>query len=506
MKKAEDKKDFFFYFNKDKFKIDQQLIKALFTSRSFHVGSYSTFASIVVIAIAIVIMMCVSAIPSQYTKFDVTKNDLFTISDQTEKLVSGLKDEVDIYLLAQSGKEDATLLELLNRYKDFSGKIKVSVKDPVVYPNFAQQYTSDAVYNNSIVVVCGERSQYISYYDIYVSDYSDYYSNSGLATTEFNGESCLTSAIDYVTNENLPKIYILSGHGEQSLNSVVENAIAKENIKTESLNLLSTATVPEDAECLVISSPASDISTAEKDVILKYLESGGNLLLITNYSDKDMPDLAALMAYYGVKTVDGLVFEGDSSHCVNGYNHYLLPNINDHTITSPLLEKGYNVLMPIAQGIVKLNDYRDTVTITNLLTTSDKAFAKADGYNITTMEKEAGDLDGPFSLGIAITETVNSGDASKKTKGETNILWYTTGYMLDDSVNQMVSGANLDLFINSLDWMCEREGNISIHSKRLSDEHLTMTSVDSSFWSLMMVGVIPVVFLVLGIMVRRKRR
>ena len=39
---------------------------------------------------------------------------------------------------------------------------------------------------------------------------------------------------------------------------------------------------------------------------------------------------------------------------------------------------GYYVLVPYAQGIKKMDDVRDTVTINSILTTSDQAYSKTD--------------------------------------------------------------------------------------------------------------------------------
>ena len=177
------------------------------------------------------------------------------------------------------------------------------------------------------------------------------------------------------------------------------SAIASQNIDTKDLSLLSTGAVPDDADCLIIVSPASDISANEKDMIINYLDKGGNLLLFTDYTDVAMPNLTALTEYYGVTQADGIVVEGDSSRCIANYNHYLLPEIQSHTITAPLISGGYYVLMPTACGIVETGTTREGVTITPLLTTSDKAYSKIKGSKMTTYDKEEGDIDRPLLPG-----------------------------------------------------------------------------------------------------------
>ncbi|WP_297234542.1 GldG family protein [uncultured Flavonifractor sp.] len=477
-------------------KIDWSGARNSFRSRAFRAGGYSLAAAAIVIAIAVALNLMVGALPASWTKVDLTDTGLYSLSSQTEQLVAGLEEDVTVYWIVQDGSQDSTMEQLLERYKSLSKHLDVVEKDPVVYPSFAQQYTDATLYNNSLIVVCGDRSRYISYYDIYVTDYSSYYTN-GTTSTQFAGESELTSAIDYVTNEDLPTVYTLTGHGESDLPSELSQGAEDENLLLEELSLVNGEAVPEDADAIILYSPQRDISSDEKDALLTYLQGGGKLLLVTDYTDTDMPNLAELMEYYGTALMDGIVLEGDSDHHMRGYNYYLLPDINSHDITQPLMD-GYYILMPVAQGITVSDELRDGLTVTQLLTTSDSAYAKADGYNITTFDKEEGDTDGPFALGVAITEEVEG--------GQTGIVWLTTSYMFDSDNNMRVAGANNDLFLNALDWMCQRESAISIRAKDLSTEYLTVPSSTASTWSLILVAVVPLAFLAGGAVVTIRRR
>lgn len=474
-------------------------IKSSFRTRTFRAGGYSLAAAAVVIAIAVAVNLVVGALPADWTKTDLTSTGLYSLSSQTQQMVSALEDEVTVYWLVQSDTEDSTIGELLERYQDLSKNLKVEEVDPVVSPNFAQQYTTSTLYNNSLIVVCGDRSRYISYYDIYVTDYESYYT-TGTASTQFDGESQLTSAIDYVTNEDLPVVYTLTGHGESQLPSTLSDGAAEENVLLSELSLLTQESVPEDADALILYAPQSDISADEKEMLLTYLQGGGKLLLVTDYTDTAMPNLAEVMAYYGASLVDGIVMEGDSSHHMRGSSYYLLPDIGSHDITTPLADGGYYVLMPVAQGISVSDELRDGLTVTQLLTTTSASYAKADPYNLTTYDKEEGDLEGPFALGVAISEEVED--------GTTGIVWLTTSYMFDESTDQLVSGANTDLFLNALDWMCQRESSISIRAKDLSTEYLTVPSADVSTWSLILVVTLPLAFILTGayITVTRRKR
>lgn len=477
-------------------------LAASLKTRSFRVGGYSVVAVVIMLAIAIVINLLASAIPAKYTQFDTTSNQLFTISDQTEKVLDSLDDQVTIYWIARAGQEDETLGTLLDRYAGLSSQVKVVKKDPDVYPTFVQQYVTGSVTDNSLVVESGQRTRYVDYYDIYEYDYSSYY-YTGSYSTSFAGESALTSAINYVVSETLPKVYALTGHGETELNSTFAAAVEKENIEVASLSLLTEEAVPEDADAILICAPQRDISEEEKELLLAYLQKGGSLLLMTApLQDGTLTNLEAVMAEYGVTAQEGVVIEGSQNYYAWGRPYYLLPSLSSHAITAPLNENGYYVLLPIAQGLTVSEDLRDGLSVTQLLTTSSSAFSKVAGYDLTTYERENGDIDGPFALAVAVTETLED-DA------ETHIVWVSSGNLLDETFNEQVSGGNQDFFLNALNWMCEQdESGLSIHSKSLSYEYLTMSSGTASCLTVLIIGVIPIIYLGIGITiwVRRKRR
>lgn len=475
-------------------------LKAWLKSRSFRAGGYSTAAIVIVIAIAVAVNLFAGALPSAYTHLDTTASGLFTLSAQTQQLVSALDTDVTVYWIVQSGSEDDTLKELLDRYEGLSDHLAVEKKDPVVYPNFASQYTSSTLYNNSLIVVSGDRSQYISYTDIYVTDYMSYYT-TGSASTEFAGESTLTSAIDYVTSDSLPKAYVLAGHGESDLPSSLQENAESEHYTFASLSLLTEETVPDDADMVVIYAPQSDISETERDTLLDYLAGGGKLLMVLDYTENAQPNLAAVMAQYGMTLADGIVLEGDAAHHMRGSNYYLLPDIDSHDITDPIKDGGYYILMPVARGLTLNTALRSDLTVSALLETSSDAYAKLDGYAMTTYDKEDGDIDGPFVLGAAASETTESGE-------EAQLVVFTSARMFEQATSSLVAGANDDLFLNALDWMCERASAISIRTKSLDTEYLTVPTASASLLSAIFIGVLPLGFIVVGAVItitRRKR-
>ena len=484
--------------NKNHNKFDKKKLIGTISKKHIKNGSYTMVMSVIFIAVVIVINMIVSTIPSKYSEIDISSQKLYSIGDETKEMLKDLEKDVTIYQIAQSGSEDENIANLLKKYEDESKHIKVEQKDPVVNPKFVSQYTSDDLSANSLIVVCGDRNKVIDYNNMYETsiDYQTYSSQ----TTGFDGEGQITSAIGYVTSENLPVLYTVEGHGEKDMDSSVKEDIEKANMDIKSLNLLTEGSVPDDADCLFIDSPSTDFSSDEKDAIIEYLEDGGKAMIFSDYTTEDMPNFDAILENYGVQRVDGVVFEGDNQHYAMQMPYYLVPTINSTDASSETASAGYYVLAPYAQGIKKLDDVRDTVTIESILTTSDQAYSKTD-LNSNTIEKEDGDVEGPFDLGVSITESL---DDDK----ETQIVYYSTSNLMDSQTNQMVSGGNEKLIMESLKWMTDTEesASVSIPSKSLEVSYLTITDYDAAFWKICTIALIPGLFLVIGFVVWIKRR
>ena len=427
----------------------------------------------VVLAIIVVINMAVGQIPVKYTQFDLTDNQLYTITDQTKEFVKGLDSDVDVYLVAQSGQEDEQIQKVLERYESLSSHIKVHTKDPVVNPSFTKQYTDSSLSDNSLIVVCGDKYKVINYSDIYQSEFN--YSTYSSQTTGFDAEGQLTSAIDYVTSDTLPKLYTLTGHDEASLSDTLTSQIEKENIDIEELNL---------------------VTSDEKDRILSYMENGGHVLIFTDYTETDMPNLAELLNNYGLSTSAGLIFEGNSQYYYPGYPSYLIPRIQSADAVGSMTSKDL-VLMPYAQNINISDDVRSTVTTEALLQTSSKSYIKTDLKNLTTTEKASGDEEGTFTVGAAVTENYND--------VETKLVYFSSSAILDENMNQAVSGGNYELISNVMSWMIDKEESISIPTKSLSTTYLTVTAADAGFWGAVVI-LIPAALVIGGGVVWFRRR
>ncbi len=198
---------------------------------------------------------------------------------------------------------------------------------------------------------------------------------------------------------------------------------------------------------------------------------------------------------------NGIVFEGSSNHFVSQNPYYLLPNIENNEITAELSAQSRYVLAAMAQGICQIENVRDSLQISSILRTSDSAYSKTDLENMESVEQEEGDVQGPFDLGVMITEKV-------KEDKETQIVYFAAQSIFDDSANAMVSGTNYELLAASLGWMCNTDeiNTVSIASKSYDTTSLVIPASDANFWSVFVIVILPLSVLALGFGIWMKRR
>ena len=463
-------------------------------------GSYVSIMTVIVIALVAAVNLVVGQLPSSVTQIDASSRQLYTIGEETENLVRGLEQDVTLYYVVTGGNENEYISRMLERYEDLSDHLTVEKVDPELHPTFTSQYTDEEVSDNSIIVVSGDKSRVVGSSDMLVQELN-YYTYS-YQVTEFDGEGQVTSAIAYVISDNLPVLYQLTGHDEQSLGSSLTDSIEKNNIEIQDLSLLTEESVPEDAAALLICSPSRDISEEEAQKILSYLEGGGKVLLFTDYSQEEMPNLESLLTNYGLQKGTGIVMEGDSSYYYPQRPDVLIPEINtDSSVLSGLTDDVY-ALIQDAQPVETLEEYRDTLEIESLLTTTDSGYVKeVSDDGMISFQQEEGDDTGTFAVGVSVTEAIDD-------ETESQLIYFSSSTLTADELDQYVSGGNSEILSCILTNLCEMEDNITfnIPAKSLSVEYLSYTNQSAAIFKVIVIAVIPAAFLLVGFIIWMKRR
>lgn len=439
----------------------------LIGTKAFRKGSYSTVIMVVIIAIVIAANVMFSKLPTAARNIDVSSNNLYSIGDTTHSVLDGLKKDVEIIVIKDKESTDKRISTLLAKYADYSDHIKVTYKDPVLYPSVLTTYDTE---ENNIVIKCDatDKTTKVAFSDIIVTSTSYYGSTY---ETSFDGEGQLTKAIDYVSNENNKLIYTISGHGESDLGKNISELISKSNFNVKSVNLLVDNGIPDDCDMLICNQPTKDLADDELKLLREYMENGGKMTVVLADTTTETPNFDALMADYGISKVNGYIADTERYYGQNVYQ--IFPNYSSGDITGKFGSEEYTLLF----GSLGLKvEKTDGVTVDEFLTTSNKGAAVV-GENDYT--------EGKYTLAAAAT------------KDESRFTVFGSASIIDDEFTSYYTNLmNLQVFMNSITSNFDDVSNISIDSISLQTTYNTIAS--GSGIGAIFIGIIPVALLILG--------
>lgn len=456
-------------------------------------GAYSVGLIILTTVVVIAANLLVRLSPAEYTEFDVTKEKLYSLTEDSYSVMDGLQEDITIYVLSPESGMNLDVIETLNRYKEYSKHIQIEYVDISSNPSFAEQYTDAAVNARSLIVVSDKRSKYIDINDLYQMELS--YETYNYEMTGYDAEGQITSALNYVTMEDMPKVYLLEGHGERSLEEGFLSVLSKLNIEYETLNLLKTESVPADAKGLIVHAPETDFSADDTEKIRTYLNGGGDALFVYGYHSEMLPNYQSLLADYNVTMEKGMVVEQNMEYYYQNML-YLLPEVVYDEMTSSVY--GEYVFTPYAGGIVMDEEAEENGDVHYLLKTTEYAFARINPDEVTDGEKTDGDIDGPFAIGAKATKQVEG--------GESTVVVYTSAEMFTEMADAIVSGNNKKLFKDAMQGFSTVENNVSIPVKRYYEGILTVPARDFFIVGILMTLVLPMGLLVSGFAIWLLRR
>jgi ABC-2 type transport system permease protein len=461
-------------------------------------GAYSTVSIVIAIALTVIVNLIAGKLPSKYTGIDVTTNQLYSITDQTKQIIKSLDTDVTIYVIAAEDNADSVLKQTLDKYTDTSDKIHVEYINPMTNPKFASNYTSDSISQNSMIVETDKRYKVINYSDIYEVEYNYSGYSYTQEVTGYDGEGQITSTIAYCTSDDMPKIYVIQGHNESTLDSGFTTAIEKENIDYETISLMDYDEVPEDAQCLIIHSPQTDFSKDDADKVIDYLNKGGKALITTEYIGESLPNFESIVSAFGMTLEEGMVIDTNQG---NYYQSpiYILPNVESADETEGLTG-AYNYMMTTYAKAINIPDYDvEDMEYTPLLTTSSQSLLKQITGQQISMEKEDGDEEGPFNIGVKAQKTIDD---------DTNAVIYlfSCAKLFTDTFDSYVSGNNKQLFSNIMGTVANHEVSTSIPVKSYELEWLTTSQSDAIIFRMIFMVLVPIALVVIGVVIWVRRR
>ena len=465
-------------------------MKKMFRSQ---VGRF--IAALVALLLVACIGIGVEKLP--FLKADITQLQVMTPDAQVKELISAVDKAVEICYLASDSGAELWIEELASKYADMNSLITYRRISPAANEARSIALKAGAVpAENLLVITSGDRALALPGEEMYAVHYNEmyyyYYNEKIVESQQFVADEQLVNGILYVTADDLPTVYALTGHGETTVSGMLLAQLQDFNVRTASLNL-SANEIPEDAAAIIIHTPLSDLTDEETKKMFSYLKNGGKLLLMTNYLTGDLPNLETITAYYGMNPVKGVVLESDTNYCYNAeLPYYLIPNAQTHEVNAVLNETSARALFSMCGAIERSSIKRAGLNVTALQTSSDTSYLKADPSAITTYEKEENDLAGPLNVAMAASE------------GDTRVVWYSSGTFLSDTDLTASGGMNTEILKGTLSWMTTLKDRVLIEGKELMTDALILPTGQKALICAAMF--VPAVIALLAGLIRKRRK
>lgn len=473
-------------------------IKRFFRSKNLKYGTNAVILVVVVLAIAVVVNMLVGMTD---LKLDLTPNKLYSISDTTKDILKNVEKDVIIYGLFDDEKigssgeyKDVTdLLSHYDKYDHITVKYVDTVKNPGIMKELDSEKLKD-INENDFVIKCGDKVKKLTYYDLF-----DMRMDQQTFSPQIVGsiaEQSFTGAIKYVTSDITPTVYFTEGHGENAVDQGLQNLnqyLEMNNYDVKSINLLTAESVPEDAKVLMVASPKNDLSESEAVKIKDYLDKGGNAVFLFDSLDND-PDFVQfgkILTEYNVSLNHDRIKENDDNRRAPDNPYDIIPDVQKNSI----IPQEFALVMPKSRSINILKNTKDYITVTPLLKSSSKAVGEQ-------IDKARGaDLKGPLDIAVAVED-----------KGGTKIskilVFGNASFITDESIQRYgnYSKNGMYLFLISLNWMQGAQNEVVIAPKSYESQVLDITAQQSILTGIVVVGVLPLIVILTGVVVYMRRR
>ena len=462
---------------------------------------------VVYLAVIIGVLGVANWLASQHVKsIDTTANKKFSLSDQTSKVVKGLKSDATIEYFDRTGNFSGSggAKDLLDRYGNLSNKLHIEYIDPEKKPLLAR---ADGVKSipSTVIKVNGKREEAKSL-----------------------TEEEITSALIRGLKGGERTACFVTGSGEHALDdtqsegySTVKDVLERNNYKTKTINLTGankeapteatsakigqavggTPTIPSDCTILVAGGPRYNYSKPEVDAIKSFVENGGDALFLVppplhigEDDAEDNPELTALLESWGVTLNKDLVldFSGDAGPLF-GPEMAVASTYESHSISKVM--KDVPTMFRLTRSLDVKNGTKTSVE--KLFETSDKSLATTNLSSAEVKIDPKKDKKGPFVLGAAGTY---SGTKQGRFVVTGTAAWITNGYIR--------FRPNRDLFLNMMNWLSSDEDLISIRPKEPADQQVNLQKLGQSSSRIFFASIVflPLIVIVSGITVWFKRR
>ena len=464
-------------------------------------GKYGSSA-ILGTAFTLVILGLAGFLSTRYHhRYDWSEAKVHSLSDQSQKLLAGLVDDVEVVAFYPP-LDMAPVRELLDRYAYESPRFKVQYVDPNERPELLAKY-------EIVPEKLGNGLVHIAFRDESVA-------------IDQPTEEKLTNALVKLARTGEKKVYFVEGHNEHAIEGEAgsgksgyeraADALRNENYRVEKLLLAAKEEVPDDADVVVIPGPTRPWLGVEREALRRYLARGGSVLVLLD--PRAQTDLVEDVRAWGVNLGEDIVVDRKLALFGRATTPFAGSYAPSHEITKDLRET------TIFTDVRSVRAGEGPASLTELVFTGEDSWAESDlqrFFGEGKAEFADGDLKGPVSVAVAGTLVLPSDGAGAATAGEpkqgsedkpagkpARIAVFGDS---DFASNELIeSFRNRDLFVNTVNWLMGDVEAISIRPVRSRASRFQLSQEQSQTIAALSLLVFPEALVIIGVLVWVRRR
>lgn len=463
----------------------------LFVSRQLRYGTNVAISIIGVIGIVVFVNVIVAQRFDM--SLDLTKLRDNSLSEQTKKILKSLNKDVEViaYFSDEHSEFAIRAMHKLELFQRESKLITLSLKNPYI----DVQHVNHRLRDGTVVFSTEDRREEVT----------------------IVSEQKFASAILKLIQNRTKKVYFLVGHGEFEIDDLSNSGLSGlktelelQNYTSTSISFLTKSEIPSDCDLLVIAGPTIPFTTNEIELISKYLENNGKLLLLfrpSNAAEDVNQGLVQLMKKWNVSVGNDLV-QDMLKHDANRGPSAPAPIFEIHEITRQLQ---YRLSFPNTRSVSPTENRRSELTI--------KSIAKTDSpLGVSWAEKErmpdgkfsgngytAGiDLPAPVSLAVTVEAHSDVTNNPDSLASNTRIAVFGCS---EFAMNFYFRKPNRDILLTTFNWLTEEDDLIAITEPDREKQKLRSMSVQQAgVVQITAIFLIPLVVFISGLIVWWNRR
>ncbi len=469
---------------------------------------HGTLATIITIGFILIVILINVILNILFQRnpltIDLTSDGRYEITQNTIDFINTINQEVLITVCSiesdLSSSEFETIkqaYEVIMGYPKISNNIKVEFVDLVQDPNFAKQYPDEEFYIDDILITSNGKSKKIQMAYMFQSTQDQ---NTGEILYRSLAEQMITSAIDYVVDQNPVTVSVLTGINSVDVTAYT-NLLKSNNYNIIEQNFL-LEDINKDAKIVILPQPSVDLTADQAIDIDEFLENDGyygkSLIFIPSLQREIEPILSALLADWGIEVENSTLVENDSSKYFQDVPTMMITEFDDE-IFKQTVNSTQPILIANGRPINTLFDNKDNRVTKILMKTSNTSVA----VPFTEFEKSFDNFEkssyGTIVLGQR-TVQVNNEDS------HSNLICVSSEAVLSDWFLSYGGFGNSITYLTLVNMLADKQASVEVIPIIFDNQTMVITSQAVQRYSVFFSIIFPIILLVIGLYVWLRRR